>query len=97
MWCFFLFFFNPLFIRWLLIAETDSVIIQTVQVLQGKKKKKKLKSNDGMNFLADLNTTRSGAAHDESPPVTAAVKLKRGEEEESKNDLLFSFFFFSSF
>lgn len=54
-----------------LIAETDLAIMQTVMVLQ-----RGLRSSDHMHFLADLNTTRSRAAHDESPLVTAAVKLK---------------------
>lgn len=54
-----------------LIAETDLAMMQTVKVQQ-----RGLRSNDHMHFLADLNTTRRRAAHDESPLVTAAVKLK---------------------
>lgn len=44
-----------------LIAENDLAIMQTAQVL---------------HFLADLIPARSGATHDESLLVTAAVKLK---------------------
>lgn len=55
-----------LFVRPELIAEPYLAI--TAQVLQ-----KRLKSNDGINFLADLNTTRSRATHDELLD-TAVVK-----------------------
>lgn len=61
-----------------LIAENDLAIMQTAQVL---------------HFLADLIPARSGAAHDESLLVTAAVKLKWREEDKFKNDLFLDFQF----
>lgn len=48
----------------------------------------KLKSDDHTHFLADLNRTRSRAAHDESQLLTAAVLLKGNQEENKKNDFL---------
>lgn len=51
------------------------------------------RSGDRIHFFADPNTTRSRAVHDESPLLTAAVKLKWEEEvQKSTNDMLLSGF-----
>lgn len=55
--------------------------------------REELRSGDRIHFFADPNTTRSRAAHDESPLLPAAVKLKWEEEvQKSTNDMLLSGF-----